>query len=639
MIGQRLGGRYRVIRRVGGGGMGVVYQAEDTLLGRTVAVKVLRPHLADDEAFRKRFEREGRAAASLSHPNIVQIYDVGEGDDGAPYIVMEFVEGRTLERLIAEEGPIPEPVAIGYAGQIASALDEAHRHGIVHRDVKPLNILVTASGTVKVTDFGIARAASGATLVNTGTIIGSAYYVSPEQARGAYVDAKTDVYSLGVVLFEMVTGQAPFQGETPIAVVLKHLQEEAPSPSKLSKISPGLERVILHALEKDPAHRPPSAAAFLQELEEISRPGRRRRRPRSAPLPRHDAGKKEAPAWLGVTVAGIMLLAVGAAYAYTQIGPGAPVRVPPVQGLSLVQAQARLRKVGLGSVVRDRLHSPQVASGKVLETVPPQGSELGRGRLVGLVLSSGPARILVPSLSGMPLAAAVGVLAAHGFSSGEEVHVPDNTYSSGDVVRSDPAAGQRAKAGSAIVLYVSSGPLIRNVAVPPLVGLGFTAAEKVLAHAGLHVEALTWGQGPVAYQVIGQIPSPGTLIPPSRGVTLKVSVGSGGTVPPSPPSQPLEQQSAVVSLPPGVAPGTPVKVMVVDAAGRRLVHRFTVSPGATYPISFSWRGPGSLEVYVNGSLEQRLPLPLLTGVGPSSGQGNSGSGQAGSGPPPSGTTP
>jgi eukaryotic-like serine/threonine-protein kinase len=363
LIGHQIGGRYRIIQRLGGGGMGVVYQAEDMLLGRDVAIKVLRTHLAEDESFRHRFEREGRSAAGLSHPNIVQVYDVGETPEGVPYLVMEYVSGPTLEKILRERGALPEREAVDIAAQVAAALAEAHRRGVVHRDIKPLNILVRPDGTVKVADFGIARAQSGATLVNTGTIVGSAHYVSPEQARGGYVDEKTDVYSLGVVLYEMLTGRTPFQGDTAVAVALKHLQEEVPAPSALANVSRRLESVVLRALEKDPARRYPSANAILADLEAL-RPSLDRAsdggRRRSVPPP------GQTSLWVPIVAAAIVVLVGVAAFLYTHYVAPQAVAVPTLAGKPLNEVETRLGADALRWRVTSYTQDAQLPYGDVV---------------------------------------------------------------------------------------------------------------------------------------------------------------------------------------------------------------------------------------------------------------------------------
>jgi len=248
MIGKILGKRYELVEKIGEGGMGLVYKARCHLLNRYVAVKILKPELTGDEGFISKFRKESLSAASLSHPNIVNIYDVGM-EDGIYYIVMEYVKGRTLKKIIEESAPLSYGKIINISRQICLALDHAHNNSIIHRDIKPQNILITEDGIVKVADFGIARASNSATLTNTGNVIGSVYYISPEQARGGYTDAKTDIYSLGTVMYEMATGKVPFMAESPVAIALKHIQEDVLRPSELNPDIPAaLEDIILKTL-------------------------------------------------------------------------------------------------------------------------------------------------------------------------------------------------------------------------------------------------------------------------------------------------------------------------------------------------------------------------------------------------------
>lgn len=279
MEGRKLGGRYEILYRVGGGGMAVVYKARDLLLHRYVAIKVMNESLSNDSEFIRRFSREAQAAASLSHPNVVNVYDVGR-EGHIHYIVMEYVEGPTLKEYIQENGPLPPEDAVDIASQICDALAHAHDNQIVHRDIKPHNILLGSNGRVKVTDFGIARAATSSTITQTGSVMGSVHYFSPEQARGGVIGEKSDLYSLGVVMYEMVTGELPFDGDSAIGIALKHLQEPVVEPRKLRPDLPdSLNQVILKALEKDPERRFASAREMMRELQYIlprtdfSRPG------------------------------------------------------------------------------------------------------------------------------------------------------------------------------------------------------------------------------------------------------------------------------------------------------------------------------------------------------------------------------
>ncbi|HWJ03342.1 MAG TPA: Stk1 family PASTA domain-containing Ser/Thr kinase, partial [Verrucomicrobiae bacterium] len=273
MIGTLLGGRYEILFQLGGGGMALIYKARDTLLNRPVTVKVLRPEYTGDEEFVARFRKEAQAVAKLSHPNIVSVYDVGQENE-THYIVMEYIEGRNLKQVIKELGTIPVKHAIDITRQICEGLQDAHENGIVHRDIKPHNILVMDNGRIKVADFGIAQIMSSITITSSETIVGSVHYFSPEQAKGGSTSIKSDIYSVGVVLYEMVTGKVPYEGETPIAVALKHIQERPIPPGRLNpQLPPEVERIILKAMEKDIAMRYNSAGEMARELSRISEHG------------------------------------------------------------------------------------------------------------------------------------------------------------------------------------------------------------------------------------------------------------------------------------------------------------------------------------------------------------------------------
>ncbi|HEY8449759.1 MAG TPA: Stk1 family PASTA domain-containing Ser/Thr kinase, partial [Bacillota bacterium] len=423
MIGRRLSGRYEIRQLMGEGGMAVVYQAVDTLLDRRVAVKLLRPEFSHDEDFIRRFRREARAAAQLSHPNIVQVYDVGQ-DNGLDYIVMECVAGRTLEQKIRAEGALPVAEAVDLARQVLEALRHAHEHGVIHRDIKPQNILLTTTGQVKVTDFGIARAVGAATLAKTDTIMGSAHYISPEQARGRHTGVQSDLYSLGVVLFEMLTGTRPFDGETAVTVAVKHLQEEIPSPRALNpEIPPTLECIIFKALSKEVSRRYACADDFLSDLAryrtaspheliagQVPVEHTRVLGPVSLDEDLMGAAAVAGPASVAATTAAlprpgrrwrnwVLALAVvgvlvgGASYAAYLVRSWLfppLVEVPPLVGVNVDEAAEDLAERGVELRILHQRYDNERPAGVILWQDPPAGQQVKQGGVVDVIISRGP---------------------------------------------------------------------------------------------------------------------------------------------------------------------------------------------------------------------------------------------------------
>ena len=416
-----LGDRYTLLEVLGDGGMARVYLANDNVLERDVALKVLRELYADDEAFVERFRREARSAAALNHHSIVQVYDQGRGEDGTYYIAMEYVPGGTLKERIQREGPLDHHEAAGIAARVAEALQTAHGRGIVHRDIKPQNVLLTASGEAKVADFGIARAASSKTVTETNLILGTSAYMSPEQAMGEPVGPASDLYSLGVVLYEMLTGEQPFRADDPIATAMKHLDDPPPHPGRANPAVPGeLDALVVKLLAKNPEDRYASAAALAEDL--------RRVRDGLAPLGegattplREDAGRTAptvaaparapgAPArrrgllpLIAALLVGVALLG-GIAWALRQVpsdqaGAGGGVEVPGVVDLTREEAQRRLEEVGLEMGSQEQATSDEVAAGAVVEQDPRAGTEVREGTAVNLVLSTGPAQDLTTQAS------------------------------------------------------------------------------------------------------------------------------------------------------------------------------------------------------------------------------------------------
>jgi serine/threonine-protein kinase len=542
-------GRYRVVSRVGSGGMADVYLAEDELLGRHVALKLLHHHFAEDQEFVERFRREASSAAALSHQNIVGIFDRGEWQ-GTYYIAMEYVPGRSLKSIVREQGALDPAAAIGLVVQILRAARFAHRRGVIHRDFKPHNVIVDDEGRARVTDFGIARAgASDMTL--TGSIMGTAQYLSPEQAQGQPVSEPSDLYSVGVILYELLTGVVPFEGDSAVAIAFKQVAAEPLAPSALNPaVPPGLDAIVLRALAKDPAARFADADEFISALQH-----EREALPTStgAPvlvgahsaLPTHHPGASgggalllpaEGPAYeepprserdgqrrRRLLLAGLaaLLLAGGVALALVLTGGPAKVTVPSVAGLSESAASTKLRRAGLRPLSTSA-SSANVPSGQVISQTPAGGRKVAKGTRVSFSVSSGPGSAALPKVEGLSGAHAVARLRAAGFKPTTKTQ-PSATASQGIVIGTEPPAGTELQLGSAVSVLVSSGPL--QVRVPNVVGQSRTAAEAALTNAGLEVGTVSTqaSSAQPAGNVLSQSPRGGLSVRAGSKVNLSVA--------------------------------------------------------------------------------------------------------------------
>ena len=570
-----LAGRYELIEKIGEGGMAVVYKAKDRLLNRYVAIKILRPEFTQDEQFLDSFKRESQAAAGLQHPNIVSIYDVGRTGN-INFIVMELVDGRPLSDFIKEKGHLDYKTTIDIAKQMASALSIAHKHQIIHRDVKPHNIMITSDGVAKLTDFGIARAVSNATMVaDTSKIIGSVHYFSPEQARGAYVDERSDIYSLGIVMFEMLTGRVPFDGETPVEVALKHINDDVPSPAKLVPgIPPALDKVVLKATDKYQTERYKSADEMLEALknvefvtqmvgdrvfagekdnklrqdENVVAPVNNKREDREQemvvvpanskkPKSKTDDSKKKKKIAIiiGIAAAAILIL-FGILYVSGIIGgSGKEVVVPDVKGMSYSEAKEVLEEKGLKIEKADEpIASQKIEKGKIVSQTPSKNSKVKKGRTVRVILSAGNTELKVPDLKGLSYNEAKTLLSEMGLQISKGDEVDSDSISEGLIASQYPAAKTKVDKGDIITVNISRGK--KDAVIPKLVGTKFTSENdisEILSKYGYKLGKVSYEE---SYEtpgtIIKQSPDAGTTAEKKTTVDIVISKAkSKATVP------------------------------------------------------------------------------------------------------------
>ena len=537
LLGRLMDGRYRLDEVIARGGMATVYLATDTRLDRTVAVKVMRPVLAEDPDFVERFAREARSAARLSSPEVVAVHDQGtDADTRTAFLVMEHVAGGTL-RDVVEQGPVAPARALALLEPVLRALAAAHAAGLVHRDVKPENVLLGDDGRVKVADFGLARAIETSTVtVTTGLLIGTVAYLAPEQVEHGRADTRTDVYAAGVLLFELLTGAPPYASDSPLSVAYRHVHEDVPTPGSLVEgIPASLDELVVRATRRDPSARPVDAGAFLAELHAVRAdlgassggPVVRRTAPtlvvRREPQP--PAPSPRAPAsWLwrrtAWVLAAVLLLAAaltGGAYAL------ATTATPQVLGLTRVEAEAALREAGLEVRLLPPRSDERVAATLILDQDPGPGARLRKGAAVTLQESLGPDRRAVPAgVVGATRAAATAALQRAGLTAGAVSTTFDATPD-GTVLSADPAPGARLRPGTAVALVVSKGPDL--LPVPAVTGQSLERATRALSQAGFRVSSSTVFSDKVASgRVVSQEPADGSAVRDST-VALRVSKG------------------------------------------------------------------------------------------------------------------
>jgi eukaryotic-like serine/threonine-protein kinase len=614
-------GRYRIVRKLGTGGMANVYLAEDEVLGRRVAIKILNDRHAGDDQFVERFRREAKNAASLSHPNIVSIYDRGEAE-GTYYIAMEYLDGRSLKELIVARGQAPVNVAIEYARQILAAIRFAHRHGIVHRDIKPHNVLVDAEGRLKVTDFGIARAGASQ-MTEAGSIIGTAQYLSPEQAKGAPVDQTSDLYSVGVVLYELLTGVVPFSGDTPVEIAMKHLSSTPEPPSsKRAEVPRELDLVVMRALAKDPADRYQSAEEMDDDLARIARgasvspateeaataiisrppptaitavtPPRSRDPVPYAPPPAYydyDEPRRRAVwPWI-VALLFVAAAIVGGYFLYDQIQTqltNSKVAVENYRGLREINAVREIRAKGLRAQVV-RQFNADIPETYVFKQDPQPGERIEKGNYVTIFSSAGPPQTDVPSVVGEKLDQALDDLRQANLK--PKIARVDNNAPVDEVIAQSPSAGAHIDQGSTVTIRVSKGP--KPVIVPNVVGSNFDSANSALLGRGFAVRRRDVESDQPKDTVVAQSPDAGTYQPPGAAITLSVSKGPKTSTIPDVTS--IAQSDAVAQL---KASGFAVRIVsqpVTDPSQDGIVQTQDPAGGTSAP-------PGSTVTIAVGKL-------------------------------------
>jgi beta-lactam-binding protein with PASTA domain/tRNA A-37 threonylcarbamoyl transferase component Bud32 len=535
------GGRYAVVEHVGHGGMADVYRARDELLGREVALKVLSERFARDRSFVERFRREAQSAAALSHPNIVSLYDYGS-DNGTYFIVMEYIAGKPLSDVITAEGSLMPERAVDITADVARALQRAHDAGLVHRDVKPSNIMITDSGQTKVTDFGIARALTRdgeQTVTQTGMVLGTAAYLSPEQAQGDPVDPRSDVYSLGCVLYEMITGRPPFRGETPLSVAYKHVRENPTPPSAVNPDVPeDLDAVVLKMMAKNPDNRYDDAGALLSDLNRLQAGQRVQATPlladstmvapagdRTEVISETGYGEEEqrrGPWWYVLVT--LLLLGVFGLLAWLLANAllGETVQVPKVVGLQQEEAQRRLDDAGLEWDVKKEPHNRRPV-GEVFRQDPEAREQIDEGGTVTIFVSTGPKEVEVPDLRGLTVDEAKSELREVDLKLGEVTREPNPEFEEGEIFEQDPDQGETALAGDRVDVTVASG----EVSVPSVIGQTEEEAVAELKGLGFEVDVIRDANDEFAEgRVFAQDPEAGAPASPGEDVvTISVSEG------------------------------------------------------------------------------------------------------------------
>ena len=569
MIGKVLGNRYEIVEKIGEGGMAIVYKAKCSLLNRYVAVKVLRHEFVNDDEFIEKFRREAQAAASLSHPNIVNVYDVGVEED-TYYIVMEYIDGKTLKEIIKEKGKLSVEETLDIGMKVVDALINAHSNKVIHRDIKPHNIMVTGDGRVKVTDFGIARAATSSTITSTNSVLGSAHYFSPEQARGGYTDEKSDIYSVGIMIYEMCTGKLPFDGDSPVTIAIKHIQEEAVAPTKIDPTVPEeLEKIIMKCIEKVQNSRYKSSEELLIELKNVKKGIKnesknihsvnpvipslddtvlmnkieimsavngddlemipKRGKPKKAKPQKLKKEKKSKKSTIFAILLAFTVVLIGAGIALGFGGifsSSQDIRIPDITEKNQIEAEMELESLGLRMKVVGENESDQ-EKGYIIEQEDKAGEKVKKGYAVRVIISSGKREEskLVPDVLGKKINEAERILKQEGFNI-VKVQYEDSEDEEDTIILQSPRGDSEVEEGTEIRLVVSRGKKIKTVRTPNLGGLKEREAQLELEASGLKLGSVKSQESDeIEGKIISQNPKSGIMVQEGTDVEIIVSKG------------------------------------------------------------------------------------------------------------------
>lgn len=626
-----LAGRYELIEKIGDGGMAIVYKAKDRLLKRFIAVKILKPEFVQDIKFVENFRKESHAAASLSHPNIVSIYDVGQ-EGNINYIVMELVSGKTLNELIKEEAPMDYRKAADIAKQVASGLSAAHKKGIVHRDVKPHNILMTEDGIAKITDFGIAKAVTNTTIVDSGkdNVMGSVHYFSPEQAKGANVDEKSDIYSLGIVLYEMLTGKVPFDGDNPVTIALMQINEPVTPPSVFNhNVPPGLERIVMKAVEKQPKDRFASADEMIDALDKMEVVNRvvgdsiydgaeelneaydnydnydtysfgREELNKEAGRNKKSKGKgsknKKKIAIIAAAVIVALAALVGIGFA-TGLFDKKDIEVPDFRGMTIEEAEDKAEDLGIEVKIGKYEFSTEYEQDQIMDQDPNHGEMVAKGDTVTVDISKGGERGVIPNLIGKSEEDAKKMIEDYGFELGT-VKEKESHEEKGTVIEQDPSAGSEGKQGDTINITISDGSGKEMGEVPYVLGMSEDEARAAIEEAGFKVGDVSEGVSS-AYdngQVMWQEYDAGTSVEKGTAIDIRISGGQTST------------KTIEVPLSQAKNDTTTLTIVVTDESGN-VIWRDKVSnvdssdKYSNYPVNVIGKGHCTVKVYFDSDPE------------------------------------